>query len=188
MRDHLDELIGRNCPFLIDDYFEKNNPHGKVLEIGCSDGWRLEKLRNQFRVDVHGIDPSLLAIHTGRKSNPNIHLQQGTADRLYFPDNQFDVVIFGFCLYLVDREDLIKVVAECDRVLKPGGEVIIYDWYTNDAYANDNKHYKGLRSFKRDYSEMFLWNPCYYKKYFNKDGDNPDDYVAISVLEKRKDI
>ena len=65
-------------------------PHG-VLEIGCSNGWRLEAIREKYGCDCLGIDPA---------DSQFPYIFKGTADSLPYPDNQFDLVIYGFCLYL----------------------------------------------------------------------------------------
>ena len=52
------------------------------------------------------------------KKFPDVKLKIGTAEKLKFEDDKFDLIIFGFCLYLCDREDLIKIVDETNRVLK----------------------------------------------------------------------
>lgn len=57
----------------------------KVLEIGSSNGWRLEMLRKSFPDSkFYGIDPSNEAISDGLLKYPNINLSIGTADELNF--------------------------------------------------------------------------------------------------------
>jgi cyclopropane fatty-acyl-phospholipid synthase-like methyltransferase len=46
-----------------------------ILEIGCSNGWRLEALRNIYNSDCFGIDPSSNAVDEGTLTFPNISLQ-----------------------------------------------------------------------------------------------------------------
>ena len=80
-----------------------------VLEVGCSNGWRLEAFRKTYAIRCWGIDPSADAIKEGKTLFPQISLVRGTADSLPFGADMFDLVIFGFCLYLCDREDLFKL-------------------------------------------------------------------------------
>lgn len=98
-------------------------PNQRVLEIGSSNGHQLEKLRRLTQCESFGIDPSPAAIADGKSKYPDLKLAVGTANKLEFPDESFDAVIFGFCLYLVDRSLLMRVVAEADRVLRGGGGV-----------------------------------------------------------------
>ena len=90
-----------------------------VLEVGCGPGLRLDWLQQQIGWECHGIEPSDEAVK--QATNAGVHAQVGTADQLPFADKSFDVVAFGFCLYLCDRDDLFKIAAETDRVLKNPG-------------------------------------------------------------------
>ena len=118
-------------------------------------------------------------------------LQVGTADELPFDLGSFDMVIFGFCLYLCDRQDLFKIAYEADRCLRNEGSLIIMDFYPPFAYRNRYSHYEGIFSYKMDYSQMFAWNPAYAevsKIVFTHSGftlrDVPDEKVAVVVLRK----
>src|SRR5690242_20007005 len=93
----------------------------RILEIGCSNGRALEMLKAEFGSQCHGIDPSREAVEAGRKRVSGIELAVGTADKLEFPDGFFDLVIFGFCLYLCDPQDHFRIATEADRVVRDGG-------------------------------------------------------------------
>ena len=45
----------------------------------------------------------------------------GTADKLPFEDQSVDILVYGFCLYLCDREDMFNIAAEANRVIKSSG-------------------------------------------------------------------
>ena len=142
-------------------YLKYMQPKMKVLEIGCSDGSSLDYYRKKKLVESYGIDPSKEAINSGKGMYPNINLSVGTADNLNFPDEYFDLVIFGFCLYLVDRTLLSKVVYEADRVLKNGGYFGITDFDSKIPKKRLYKHCEGVYSYKYDYSQLFLSFPQY---------------------------
>jgi len=165
----------------------------RVLEIGCGGGHRLEIMRLVFQADCYGIDPSTKAIDDGKSRYPNISLQVGTADNLPFDADSFDMIIFGFCLYLCDRKDLFKIAYEADRCLKNKGTLIIKDFYPPFAYKNKYSHRDGIYSYKMDYSMMFKWNPAYAevsKIVLSHSGfalrDVPDEKLAIVVLRKNE--
>ena len=109
---------------LITKRFTKKN---YLLEIGCGDGRLLNSLRKKKNFILHGLDPSKEAIQTLK--NTNIKCSIGTADQLNYKSNLFDIVVFGFCLYLVDKSLLFNVASEVDRVLKKNGYILIYDFF-----------------------------------------------------------
>jgi ubiquinone/menaquinone biosynthesis C-methylase UbiE len=162
----------------------------KVLEIGCSNGWRLKLLSKVYKSDCWGIDPSAEAIAQGKKDFAELNLEQGTADELPYENQMFDMIIFGFCLYLCDRSDLFKIAYEADRVLMDLGHIVIYDFHPPFPYRNNYAHCQGISSYKMNYSNIFLWNPFYTLKYQKLFFHPPlkagsfDDLVSVMILEK----
>ncbi|MBT5996066.1 MAG: class I SAM-dependent methyltransferase [Candidatus Marinimicrobia bacterium] len=163
----------------------------KILEIGCSNGNRLVLLKDTFNSDCWGIDPSSKAISEGKKMYPEISLHVGTADSLPFESDSFDTIIFGFCLYLCDRNDLFKIAYEVDRCLKNEGTLIIEDFSPPFPYKNKYSHLDGIYSYKMDYSKMFNWNPNYseianiaYSHSGFQERDIPNEKVSTIVLRK----
>lgn len=165
----------------------------KVLEIGCSNGSRLNLIQATFNAKCQGIDPSCKAIEDGEMKFPEIALNVGTADCLSFADNSFDTVILGFCLYLCDRKDLFKIAYEVDRCLMGEGTLIIKDFSPPFPYKNKYLHYENVFSYKMDYSKMFKWNPAYTEianLVFSHSGfkfrDIPNEKISIIVLRKNE--
>lgn len=162
-----------------------------VLEIGCSNGFRLSQIKQEFGCKCFGIDPSPNAIKDGKEKYPDINLSTGTADDLPYDHGSFDTVIFGFCLYLCDREDLFRIAYEADRVLQNEGTLIITDFCPPFPYKNHYVHYDGVYSYKMNYGRMFTWNPAYTEvanMIYSHSGyrlrDVPNERVATLVLRK----
>ena len=78
-----------------------------ILEIGCGGGAKVSLLSKYFQSDGYGIDPSKQAIKTATEiaspSEIKLAFQTGVATQLPYEDNKFDLVFFGFCLYLVPQ-------------------------------------------------------------------------------------
>ena len=81
------------------------------------------------------------------------------AVKLGFKNLKFDVLIYGFCLYLVDAEDLFKVVYEADKILKKNSHIIIYDFYSKNSKYLNYRHDKRVKVHKYNFSKIFLWHP-----------------------------
>ena len=116
---------------------------------------------------------------------------QGTADSLQFPDNSFDIVIFGFCLYLCDRNDLFEIAREADRVLKPQGWLVINDFFSEVPIKRDYHHKPGMYSYKMDYRQLFTWHPYYtcFSHLVTSHGswattDEKQEWVSTSIIRK----
>lgn len=161
----------------------------KVLEIGCGDGTRLAWLKNNMNADCYGIEPSAQAVTDA--CTKGINVQQGTADDLPFENQSFDIVIFGFCLYLCDRDDLFCIASEAARVLRSSGWLMIMDFYSPVPRERTYQHCPGVQSYKMDYRTLFTWHPDYecmtHKiRHHAEVGytDDPDEWVAVSVLRK----
>lgn len=168
-----------------------------LLEIGCSAGYRLDAIKEALdECEVFGIEPSGRAIEYGEKHFNNVNFNKGTADNLEkYTSESMDVVIVGFVFYVIDRNILLKVVAEIDRVLKNGGILIIVDFFSETPLKNEYQHIKDFKaySFKQNYDEIFTSSKLYYlidKSTLSHDSKTlnaTEDYFnkyCISLLKK----
>lgn len=161
----------------------------RVLEIGCGDGSRLSYLAVTHGWHVTGIDPSQKAVMKARLLG--VAAEQLTAEQLPFSDASFDVVIFGFCLYLCDDSDLFRIAAEADRVAATSSWILILDFDTRAPVYKPYHHLPGVNSRKMDYKSMFLWHPSYtladYSKFHHSTRlwtDDPDEWISVACLRK----
>ena len=161
----------------------------KLLEVGASNGLRLGRLQRELGLKVAGVEPSSAAVAEARTAGLNVSV--GTAEQLPFPDATFDIVVFGFCLYLCDPADLFRIAAEADRVLKNTGWIIIQDFYAEAPATRPYHHFDGVYSRKMDYRTLFSWHPaytCYSHRIAGHQtrsfADDPQEWVATSVLRK----
>jgi ubiquinone/menaquinone biosynthesis C-methylase UbiE len=169
--------------------FPQPSPDTTLLEVGCGDGARLEWLKENLGFRCSGVDPSGRAVAAAVVKG--VSAQQGTAERLRFADSSFDIVVFGFCLYLCDREDLFRIAAEADRVLRDPGWLLIHDFFSPHPTRREYRHRPGIFSYKMDYRGLFTWHPAYetYSHRVHRHegaaySDDPDEWVATSLLRK----
>ena len=168
-----DKLTGTNDPVMEAIKLSGINPNS-VLEIGCSNGWRLRLLEKRYKCMTTGVDPAPML--TG-------NIMRGTADILPINTLTFDLVIYGWCLYLCDREDLFMIAAEGDRVLQEEGFLIIHDFHPTYSHKRKYKHKEGLFSFKMDHAQLWLANPSYslYRRYMHGSGV---EQTSVTILKK----
>ena len=97
----------------------------RILDVGCGAGPLLESLRDRGAV-VTGIEPSAQMLKLARQRlGEGAALHQGGlgGEPLPFADGTFDDVIV--CLVLHYLQDWKEPLAELQRVLAPGGRVIV---------------------------------------------------------------
>jgi len=135
----------------------------KILEIGCGTGKYLEALRQFYNCSCIGVDPSGEAIAFGREHYPELKLYLGTVETAYtlFRGEEFDLIIFGFCLYVVGRDGLFYAVTSADALLKEGGHLAIHDFHPALPQKVPYHHQEGLFSYKMRYADLWLANPAY---------------------------
>ena len=93
-------------------------PGEKVLEVGCNRGSLVRRLQS-LGIDAYGVDINKDAIAEGLTHN----LSRMDATNLDFPDSSFDRV---YSLHTIEHvPDLRKALAEMERVLKPGGRLVL---------------------------------------------------------------
>jgi 2-polyprenyl-3-methyl-5-hydroxy-6-metoxy-1,4-benzoquinol methylase len=96
------------------------NPGGKLLDVGCGSGERLERLQS-LGWTVSGIDFDAEAVRVARGKGLDVYC--GTIPGTSFPTNGFDAIIMNHVIEHLP--DPVVVLKECERILKPGGKVVI---------------------------------------------------------------
>jgi ubiquinone/menaquinone biosynthesis C-methylase UbiE len=106
----------------------------RVLDVGCGTGSLAIVARRQVGAtgQVFGVDasPEMIARarHKARKAKLDISFDDGVAEKLPFPVQQFDVVLSTVMLHHLRKNVRAQAVAEMQRVLKPGGRVLVVDF------------------------------------------------------------
>lgn len=107
-------------------------PEGRILDAGTGPGYLpVEIARRSSRIWVVGIDLSRALIRMARRNAlsagvaEKVHFEVGNASSLRWADGTYDMVISTGMLHTL--KDPVRVLKECRRVLKPGGQAWIYD-------------------------------------------------------------
>ncbi len=118
----------------IGKYLDFDHNHGKkVLELGCGPG-RYVAMLTTLGFDVIGVDPcSFPTWDLIREKTSAQILDSISAEDLPFTEDTFDnVVCLGALLYF---NNPIKALSEINRVIKPGGKLIIRTVNKNNLYT-----------------------------------------------------
>jgi len=92
-----------------------------VLDVGCGLGTYVKEFR-RYTPHAFGIDVDEDRVAQGSRTLP--YLQVCASEYLPFPDRTFDVVVLNEVIEHV--HDDARTVAECLRVLRPGGRIVIF--------------------------------------------------------------
>jgi ubiquinone/menaquinone biosynthesis C-methylase UbiE len=109
-------------------------PGESVLDIGCGTGTLAIAAKQRVGVTgrVYGVDasPEMLARASGKanRAGAEVVFKNGIAERLPFPDGEFDAVLSTVMLHHLGRKARQKCAHEVRRVLKPGGRVLAVDF------------------------------------------------------------
>ncbi len=95
----------------------------KVLEVGCGDG-RITSLLNGKPQELVAIDPDTRKIREAINNIAGVDFRMGSGEKLDFPDEYFDLVIFTLSLH---HQDCRAAIREATRVLHHSGEILIIE-------------------------------------------------------------
>jgi ubiquinone/menaquinone biosynthesis C-methylase UbiE len=105
--------------------FTQPSPGKTILDL-CSGTGRNSLLFADSGAQIIGIDAAAGMVEVATQKAADARLENvtyihGSAFELPFPDETFDAVIGTRFMYMMSRAEKQRIVAELDRVLKPGG-------------------------------------------------------------------
>src|SRR5438477_5376690 len=106
----------------------------EILDVGCGSGGFFLRLMSWGASPelLHGIDLQVDRVLKARSIHPNIEVVEGNAAALPWPNERFDLITqFTTFTSIVDDGVRGQAAKEIDRVLKPGGRLVWYDFWIN---------------------------------------------------------
>jgi ubiquinone/menaquinone biosynthesis C-methylase UbiE len=124
----LNEAMGS----LLLQYYQEQHPNTqprRLLEMGCGIGNSLLPWAAAYpQCEVHGIDigaPVLRYAHARANGlGADVHFSQQNAENTSFAAGSFDLVVSHLLLHETSRSALPRILAECHRLLRPGGVML----------------------------------------------------------------
>lgn len=100
----------------------------RLLEIGCGNGSRTVQIAERCH-DVVALDPDTDSIVQARKerARQNVIYQTGSANRLAFEAQSFDIVFFTLSFHHVPLDQMSSAIDEAVRVVKQDGYIIFLE-------------------------------------------------------------
>ncbi len=121
-----------------------------VLEIGCGSGHGAFLISDGCPESYIGIDmmPEQIQIAQERSVKNCEFILMDASDLRYFPDESKDIIVIFRILHHIPKWK--NTVRECNRVLKPGGEI-----YVTEPYGVSLKLTDGLFNIEHPKEAMF---------------------------------
>jgi SAM-dependent methyltransferase len=99
----------------------------RVLDVGCGPGaLSTELVRRLGPNGVTAVDPSEPFVAAARERLPGVTVERASAERLPFPDDDFDAAIAQLVVHFMS--DPVAGLAEMGRVTRQGGVVAACVW------------------------------------------------------------
>ena len=139
-----------------------------ILDIGCGHGHKLNYLSQELKTRYnYGVDLSKKAIREGKKKYKKLKLFNISSLEIDKIKIKFDLIICGFFLYLLDREEIFKQFDLIYKKLNTNGYLIIIDFNPLFKHTNRDSRNKKLRTYKMKY-DNFLEESGLFKIIFKK--------------------
>jgi len=139
------------------------NPGDEVLIVGAGTGLDLEFITEDCHITATDITPAMIA-QTLKKNillKRNLKAEVMDGQHLNFNDNTADKIILHLILAVIP--DPVACLKECERVLKAGGRITVFDKFapkgsklsllriifnpiTNLLFSNINRHFENIVS------------------------------------------
>jgi SAM-dependent methyltransferase len=156
--------MGRTLAGLVRERFPALRP-ARILDLGCGVGHGTLPYVDAFPdAEVHGLDvagPMLTYAHARAESmGMAVHFRQGNAEATPYPDEFFDLVVSHILLHETSRTAIRRIMAECRRLLRPGGltlhvDLALYDGMDPfDAFMLDWDTHHNNEPFWGTFREM----------------------------------
>lgn len=140
-----------------------------VLDVCCGMGGPARYLAHRYGCRVTGIDLAESRIEGARRLtsmtglDERVEFHNGNALEMPFADASFDVVISQEAFCHIPNKD--RLIAQCARVLKPGGRMAFTDILTTDGTGQDS-----LGRLEREMAFRELGSTQTYRRAFERAG------------------
>jgi phosphatidylethanolamine/phosphatidyl-N-methylethanolamine N-methyltransferase len=126
-------------------------PNNKILIVGAGTGLDLEFLPSNCEIYATDITPTMIKrlINRNLKLKRNLHAEVMDGQKLNFTNESFDIVILHLILAVIP--DPIACILEVERVLKKGGQIVIYD-----KLVPENRKVSRRRRFFNIFTNLFF--------------------------------
>ena len=117
-----------------------------ILDVGTGPGHFIPTLLNVFPdAAITGIDPEEESLQEAAKNFTGAEFVEMKGEQIDFPDNTFDLASISMALHHLS--DVQKTLSEMQRVVKPGGLIIVNELFSDGLNPAQEVH-KRMHHFR----------------------------------------
>lgn len=133
------DIFSLNGLDLVNEIIEiyKTEDQVKVLDVGCGSGYSVNYLSKKG-FDATGIDFSEEIIKLGKERYKDINIKVMDANKLNFPENYFDLILFECSLSVMQNPE--KILESCKKLLKENGLILLSDFFIKNTKIDENEY------------------------------------------------
>lgn len=135
----------------------------KILDVACGTGRFLQNIfSSKKNIEYFGIDTSRAMSEKlkekARKLGKRVHIINDDAEKLPFPDENFDLTYTFHLLWHLPKKEQKQIISEMLRVTKKGGIILFDTLNSNFVYQKikNKKDTKGIYKLNLDDIKDFL--------------------------------
>lgn len=120
------------------NYF-RDKEVASILDVGTGEGDFIAVLKDVFpKARITGVDPNTESIQEAAKKYPDVLFTEMNGENLAFADKSFDVATISMALHHLP--DIQSALKEMQRVVKPGGWIIVNELFSDNLNPAQEVH------------------------------------------------
>jgi ubiquinone/menaquinone biosynthesis C-methylase UbiE len=120
------------------NYFQDKEV-ASILDVGTGEGDFIAVLNEVFpKAQITGVDPNTESLQEAAKKYPNVLFTEMSGENLAFADKTFDVASISMALHHLP--DIQSALKEMQRVVKPGGWIIVNELFSDNLNPAQEVH------------------------------------------------
>lgn len=157
---------------LLNRFADELKNRGEVCDMGCGPG-HVAAYLHAMGVKVFGLDLSPGMLEQARKLNPDIAFREGNMLALNLPDESLAGIAAFYAIVNLPKNSLLNVFQEMQRVLQPGG-LLLLAFHIGDETLHEDEVWR-----KKISMEFFLLKPSDILQWVEKAG-----FVIEEIIER----